>query len=611
MSKHSKAVLTRKFSALLFIGFCCSALCYSSTVQIHPGQNIPQIVADNPAGTTFVIYPGTYRLTTHIVPKTGDTFIGQTVCAPPQSSCPAILSGAQRIGYLSKFNGTNYEVTGQTQNGMVWIANNICQPGYLACNRPEDVFYDNVPLKHLYATSLPAIGAGEWWFDYATHTIYFHNNPSGHTVETSVLDTAFLSSANNVTIKYLTIKDFASPLQRGGIEPSNGNVSAGSGANWTVSNCEVYNNHGSGVRLGYGMHVYSSYVHDNGIVGVMGGTDSNLASGIVVEGNTITHNNYAKAMSDWGAGGFKIGQTSNVVVRNNTVSNNDGTGIHFDTSSSNALIDGNTVAQNTGGAGIAYEVSLSSAVIRNNVVSQNAMPDGVAVSTAGIGIYDSTAVSMYCNVVVIPNIGNNAGGANGIEVNASNRGYNLLSPFQYLTATQNTFHHNTVFWNAGANGIVGYHQGDPTHQPDFFADNTAPDYNTYHLPSLSDANFNFDNNDSGENHRKTFSEYQAAGADVHGSADDKYNSGYPAVKITAPLDQTSFTNSTMIQATASDKSGINRVEFYVDWNLKSTVAGPPYNFDWSTTSTGTHTVTAMAYSNAGIRRCYAITLTDK
>lgn len=611
MFQNPLAVLTRKLSVLLFVGLGCSALCYSSTVQIHPGQNIPQIVADNPAGTTFEIYPGTYRLSAHIVPKTGDSFIGQTACAPPQSACTAILSGAQRIGYLAKSNGTNYEVTGQTQNGLVFIANNICQPGYLACNRPEDVFFDDVPIRHLYATSLPSIGSGEWWFDYTHHIIYFHDSPSGHIVETSVLDTAFLSSANNVTIKYLTIKDFASPLQRGGVETSNGNVAENSGANWTIRNCDIYNNHGSGIRLGYGMGVYNSYVHENGIVGIMGGTDSAVASGIVVEGNTITNNNYAKAMSDWGAGGFKIGQTSGVVVRNNTVSNNDGTGIHFDTSSSNTLIDGNTVAKNIGGAGIAYEISLSSAVIRNNIVLQNALPDGVAVSTAGIGSYDSTAVSMYCNVVEIPNIPANTGGANGIMVNASNRGYNLLSPFQYLTATKNSFHHNTVFWDAGANGIVGYHQGDTTHQPNFFANNTTPDYNTYHMPSLSDANFNFDDNNTGDNHRKTFSEYQAAGADIHGEADTKYNAGYPTVKITAPLDQTSFTNATTVQATASDKSGINRVEFYLDWTLKSTVAGPPYNFDLSTTAVGSHVIAAMAYSNAGIRNCFAITLTNK
>jgi parallel beta-helix repeat protein len=607
MFQSSLVALVRKSPVLLLVGFCLSAVCHSSTVDIHPGQNIPQIVADNPAGTKFVIYPGTYRLTSHIVPKNGDTFIGETACAPPQTACPAILSGSKAIGSLAKLDGGNYEVTGQTQEGPVWQPSSVCQPGYGACNRPEDLFFDDVPYQHLSASSLPSIGSGQWWFDYAQHIIYFHNNPSGHTVETSVLDTAFLSSANNVTVQYLTIKDFASPLQDAGVEPTNGNPVPGASANWTIRNCEIYNNHGAGVRIAYGLGVYNSYVHDNGIIGIIGGTQSYNSSGVIVQGNTINHNNYAKGLSDWGAGGFKVGETSGVVVRGNTVSNNDGTGIHFDTAVTDVLVDGNLVSDNTGGTGIAYEISLASAVFRNNVVLRNNLPDGVAVSAAGIGTTDSTGLTVYCNVVEVPN----ANGANGILFNASNRGSNPMSPYEYLVAQGDTFHHNTVFWDAGANGIVGYHQGDTAHQSDFFAENAKPDYNTYHLPSVSDANFNFDNNDTGDNSRKTFSEFQAAGADVHGSADTKYNAGYPTVKITAPLDQTSFTKSATIQATASDKSGINRVEFYVDWALQSTVAGPPYNFDLSTTALGTHVVAAMAYSNAGIRNCFAITLTNQ
>ena len=63
-----------------------------------------------------------------------------------------------------------------------------------------------------------------------------------------------------------------------------------------------------------------------------------------------------------------------------------------------------------------------------------------------------------------------------------------------------------------------------------------------------------------------------------------------------------------IDTPVSDMSGINRIEFYVDWALKSTVAGPPYSYTFSSGSSGSHVVTAMAYSNAGIRNCFAVTL---
>jgi len=63
-----------------------------------------------------------------------------------------------------------------------------------------------------------------------------------------------------------------------------------------------------------------------------------------------------------------------------------------------------------------------------------------------------------------------------------------------------------------------------------------------------------------------------------------------------------------VSASASDGSGINKVEFYVDWgNPQSTLYQPPFNFTWTATS-GSHTLATMAYSNAGIRACAAISV---
>jgi hypothetical protein len=147
-------------------------------------------------------------------------------------------------------------------------------------------------------------------------------------------------------------------------------------------------------------------------------------------------------------------------------------------------------------------------------------------------------------------------------------------------------------------------------QPNFFADNASPDFNSYHLSNSSAANFVYGNN-SQSNTRQTFASYQAAGADVRGTADTNHASDYPTVAINSPADQSSFTNSVTVGATASDASGISKVEFYVDWSLQATVTSSPYNFSWTTGATGSHTVTAMAYSNAGNRSCYAVTLNNQ
>jgi parallel beta-helix repeat protein len=582
-------------------------------VTIGPGTAVQSVVDSSPAGTTFVFEPGLYRLSSPLSPKNGDSFIGQTACAPPASSCPAILSGSRLIGNLAAYDGTNYKVTGQTQQGVQQYETE-CDTGQAGCFYPEDLFFDGVPLQHLYSTSLPTILTGQWWFDYANHVIYFHDNPSGHTVETSFVPTVaeVISGpgANNITFQYLTIEEFAAPLQQGGIDPMPlGGTNPHESLNWVVENCELLLNHGIGIHINYGMHALNNYVHNNGQMGIGGGTNSaTLQSDVLLSGNTVSYNGYANVDPNFGAGGIKFGDTLGAVVRGNTVTNNGGAGIHFDRDSRSPLIDGNTVTDNIGGSGIVYEVSLVSAVVRNNILQRNGATDAFG-NGPGFNLQsaDSPGVDAYCNLVEI----NNLTGENGLVANASNRGNDPNPPFEYLTSTGNYFHHNTVIWDSGAAGKVGYMQSDTTNQPNFFADNTPPDYNTYHQSSLSATDFLYDNNDSGSNTHKTFAEYQAAGADVNGTADTNYTSGFPTVAIASPTDQSSVTTPVTLEATASDASGISKVEFYVDWNLQATVSSTPYNFDWTTATAGAHTVAAMAYSNAGIRSCYAVTLNQQ
>ncbi|MGB6260347.1 MAG: carboxypeptidase regulatory-like domain-containing protein, partial [Candidatus Sulfotelmatobacter sp.] len=584
-----------------------------ASVTIAPGTAIQTVVDANPAGTTFVFEPGLYRLPSAIRPKSGDSFVGQTACAPPATSCPAILSGSRLIGNLAVYDGTNYRVTGQTQHGVQQYTTK-CDPGRLGCFYPEDLFFDGVPLQHLYSATLPTILTGQWWFDYTNHIIYFHDNPSGHVVETSVVPTAVGVFSglgpNNIKLQYLTIEEFAAPLQQGGVDPmpAGGTTPDGS-LDWVVEDCEVLLNHGLGVHINYGMQVLNNYIHNNGQMGVGGGTASaTLQSGVVVSGNTVTYNNYANVNPNFGAGGIKFGDTLGAVVRGNTITNNAGAGIHFDTSSRSPLVDGNTVTDNIGSSGIVYEVSLVSAVVRNNILQRNGATDSFGNGPAyNLQSANSTGMDAYCNVVEA----NNLAGENAFIVIASDRGNDPNPPYEYLTSTGNYFHHNTVIWDSGAGGFVGFLQADPTNQPNFFAKNTAPDYNTYHQASLTGTDFLYDNNDGGSNTHKTFAEYQSAGADANGTADTNYTSGFPTVAIASPADQSAVTSPVTVTATASDPSGISKVEFYVDWSLQATLSSSPYNFDWTGATTGAHTVAAMAYSNAGIRSCYAVTLNEQ
>jgi parallel beta-helix repeat protein len=587
----------------------------SNTINILPGDNIPSMVSSSPAGTTFIIYPGTYRLTQPIVPKANDAFIGQTSCAPPATSCPAILSGSRVIGPLATFDGTNYEVAGQTQQNTVNLTTADCTPGWLACNVPEDLWFDGVPLQHLYATSLPVIESGQWWFDYTNHVIYFHDNPSGHLVETSFVPNVAVGPASNITFQYLTIEEFSVPLLEGGFWPSDGYqfdaLRQANGLNWVIENCEMWGHHSQPISVNYGIQVLNNYIHDNGQLGVGGGVgpDNNMVpSGVLIQGNLITHNNYANVLPGFGAGGIKFGRTFAAVIQDNTVTNNEGTGIHFDSSSSSPVIAGNTVTGNTDGDGITFEISWNSALVYNNIVQYNGAP-GVAGISPGYQIHSvtSTGMNAYCNVMGTDPVAGEA----MWNVDGSDRGTDTFPPYAYYVSSGNYVHHNTAIWSSGSSAAAGYTLEDAQNQPNFFSLNQPPDFNFYHLPNLSAPNFIYDNNLSQTNLRMAFPQYQANGADVHGTADTNYTSGFPSVMITSPADQSSFTGNVTVNASASDDSGIGKVEFYVDWNLQATVTNPPYSFGFSNGATGSHVVAAMAYSNAGIQACSGVTLTEQ
>lgn len=587
----------------------------SNTVNIFPGDDIPATVSSSPAGTTFIIYPGTYRITRPIVPKNQDAFIGQTSCAPPTTSCSAIISGSRVIGPLATFDGTNYVVAGQTQQNAVNLTTAECTPGWLACNVPEDLWFDGVPLKHLYASSLPVIASGQWWFDYANHAIYFHDNPSGHLVETSFVPNVAVGPANNITFQYLTLEEFAVPLLEGGVWPSNGYESdalrQANGLNWVIENCELWGHHSQPISVNYGIQILNNYIHDNGQLGIGGGVgpDNNLVpSAVSIQGNLITHNDYANVLPGFGSGGIKFGRTLGAVIRNNVIMNNEGTGVHFDVSSSSPIIVGNTITGNTDGDGIGYEISWVSALVYNNILKYNGVP-GVANSSPGYQIHSATSTGMnaYCNIMEMSAVQ----GEQAWDVDASDRGNDTYPPGNYYVSVNNSVHHNTAIWDSGAAAAAGYTLEDAAGQPNFFSLNTPPDFNSYHLANAAATNFIYDNNTSQQNSRVTFAQYQASGADIHGTADTNNTAGFPSIKITSPADQTSFSDSVTITAAASDNSGISKVEFYVDWSLQTTVTSTPYTFDWDNAAPGTHTVAAMAYGNAGVYACSAATLTKQ
>jgi hypothetical protein len=74
----------------------------------------------------------------------------------------------------------------------------------------------------------------------------------------------------------------------------------------------------------------------------------------------------------------------------------------------------------------------------------------------------------------------------------------------------------------------------------------------------------------------------------------------PSVDVTTPANGAASSGTLDVTASASDTSGVAKVEFYVDGSLASTDTAAPYTFTWNTTgvANGAHTLMAKAYDAA-------------
>jgi Right handed beta helix region len=212
---------------------------------------------------------------------------------------------------------------------------------------------------------------------------------------------AFTGTSAHVTIKYLTIEDFA-PL---GNEAA---VNRDSGKSWLISHATIQDNSpGAGVMMGSDNTVTYDCLTRNGQYGfgtyvpptsseaspITGGSDN-----ITLSHNEISHNNTC----DFGdvspdpvpgsyipsncsgagettgcgcSGGGKFWRVENATVAYNYVHDNYDVGLWADTDNNGFKFENNYIADND--IGIEYEISYN-AVMANNVFVGNSVPEGAA-----------------------------------------------------------------------------------------------------------------------------------------------------------------------------------------------------------------------------------------
>ena len=202
----------------------------------------------------------------------------------------------------------------------------------------------------------------------------------------SINEKAFTGTANNVTIKYLTIRNFQTPHDQGAV-----NGDAGSG--WVVSNNTMTMNNGAAIFGADNGTISYNCLKDNGQYGFQTAGGS---SNIFIDHNEVSGNNAANTEQTAGiencgcSGGAKFWDSREVTVTNNYVHDNKGAGLWADTINVGFLIEGNWI-ENNDGEGIYMEVSYNFH-IKNNVLIHNGTvfgPNNPGFPTGAIYISES------------------------------------------------------------------------------------------------------------------------------------------------------------------------------------------------------------------------------
>jgi hypothetical protein len=189
---------------------------------------------------------------------------------------------------------------------------------------------------------------------------------------------AFTQHAKNVTIQYLTVRNFNAPVDQGVVNHD-------SGDGWTIADNTMINNHGAAMMAGAGQKILRNCLKDNGQYGINAYQVGDGIAGLTVEGNEIAGNNTddleTKNPGCGCTGGMKFWAVNGADVRNNWIHNNHSVGLWADTNNNDFLIENNWITDNDSEA-VFYEVSYN-LTLRNNTITGNTIVKGKSFAARG------------------------------------------------------------------------------------------------------------------------------------------------------------------------------------------------------------------------------------
>jgi parallel beta-helix repeat protein len=410
-----------------------------------------------------------------VSPKNGQSFVGER-----GANCErlATLSGARSVTDWT-FSGGLWKSTGHARS--VDGRAVPCETGYERCDEPQDLFVNNVPMRHVGTKA--AVTAGTWYFDYAAATLWLGADPTGKNVELSVTEAAFRPTGSTVKVAGLRISKYANKPQFGVVGRQ------GTAPGWTIQDNEITLSHSVAAVLGTNARLIDNVISQHGGLGV-----KVLGDGVVATGNRISDSGWAGQMATWEGGGIKVSATNTTIARN-CVKGNRGPGLWGDKGARGVVFDSNTVFDNFT-QGIFYEIS-ENATIKNNRVGNNGKRFPWLYG-GQIMISTSSDVHVFRNEVEV-----NSAYGNGITLIWQNRNAGT-------TATGNLVYDNDVTF-LSSSGVTGL-RTDFDGGSSIYSSNTFKD-NRYHAADVGVQRF------MGESGKTTLQVAKTFGQEIGSSID--------------------------------------------------------------------------------------------
>lgn len=201
-------------------------------------------------------------------------------------------------------------------------------------NRRGMVFCDGKPLKQVALYYQLGQAPGSYWVEANGQKVHIRleddSNPADHVIELTCREQCF--APEKPFLSYIKVKGLTcAHAATGAPVPQRGSISCYRGHHWIIENCKIDWSNGVGIdignecwhhtfepnrTLGYTV-IRGCEIRDVGVCGIAG----MFATHLLIEDNLITGTGWQKMELSWEAGGIKVHDTIDSLIRRNIFSN--------------------------------------------------------------------------------------------------------------------------------------------------------------------------------------------------------------------------------------------------------------------------------------------------